>query len=265
MSRDHSEAEEAETTEFWNEKARRNTGNPGRAVGVDDELRNRCIENAQHVSVGRAVRRAASSLNGQRHKVLDFGCGVGRWVPLLDRYFPDYHGVDISTDMLDIARRENPQKSFTRLENFTIDAEDESFCFAFCVAVLHHNSYGNQESLLKELGRVVRPGGQLLLFESRGERVRGSNQIFYPREEADWMDAAERMGFQHVETTGTCYGFADRVLARLLPKVASNGQLANRASAFVDAYVMPYLARFLPSRYHERLMLRFEKKAVQPA
>jgi len=31
----------------------------------------------------------------QKKKVLDFGCGIGRWAPFLSDYFDDYHGVDI--------------------------------------------------------------------------------------------------------------------------------------------------------------------------
>jgi SAM-dependent methyltransferase len=259
MEDDYSKAAEQETTAFWDEKARRNIDDPGRAVGVDDALRNRCIEKAQNIVVGKAIRKTVSDLNGKAESVLDFGCGVGRWIKLLDQHFPTYYGVDISPKMLDIARKEHPRKAFSRLENFQISEPDDSFCLALSVAVLHHNSYANQEVLLGELSRVTRSGGQLLLFESNGSRVSGEKHTFYPRKEADWIEATERAGFRHLDTAGTCYRFTDRLITKVLPTGLAQKRLVYRASILADSRLMPHVAPFLPSRFHERLAMRFEK------
>lgn len=64
MSKKYSESAEAETTSFWDEKARRNTDRPSHAVGVDDPLRNRCIENAQRVVVNRGIRAGLDQCSG---------------------------------------------------------------------------------------------------------------------------------------------------------------------------------------------------------
>ncbi|MDJ0760857.1 MAG: class I SAM-dependent methyltransferase [Woeseiaceae bacterium] len=262
MTEDYSQASEAETNEFWDEKARANKDNPSRAVGVDDELRTRCIENAQRIVVGRALRRAVSSLDGKTERVLDFGCGVGRWLPHLDANFDAYLGVDISSEMLDIARKNYPQSKFSRLNNFTIDAEDTSFCLAFCIAVLHHNSYVNQDALIRELSRVVRPGGQLLLLESKGARMCGSGRIFYSRPVTDWIETVESEGFRHVETTGTCYQFADRIFAKVFSRAVARRPLMYRTSIFFDSQVMPYITPMLPGRFHERVLMRFERSSA---
>lgn len=262
MAKDYSEAAEAETNQFWDEKALANKENPSRAVGVDDELRTRCIENAQRVIVIRALRRAVLDLKGRTERVLDFGCGVGRWIPHLDANFDAYHGVDISSEMLNISRMKFPRNEFSRLKNFKIDAEDDSFCLVFCIAVLHHNSYVNQDALIRELSRVVRPGGQLLLLESSGAKVSGSGHTFYPRLEPDWIEMIEQKGFQHIETAGTCYRFADRVYAKVLSRGVSKRPFFYRTSILFDSKIMPYLAPALPRRFHERLVLRFEKDLV---
>jgi len=51
---------------------------------------------------------------------LDYGCGVGRWSWIFDRYI----GVDITQNLLDVAIKENPYKKYyylstPTLENFT--------------------------------------------------------------------------------------------------------------------------------------------------
>jgi SAM-dependent methyltransferase len=52
-------------------------------------------------------------------RLLDIGCGVGAYADLLDRYFPgrfDYTGADYSEEVLDVARRRAPSRSFERLD-----------------------------------------------------------------------------------------------------------------------------------------------------
>ena len=259
MSEEFSTIDAAEIAAYWNAKARANVTNPSLAVGVDDEVRTRCIESAQHAVLDRAIRRAARVARTGSSSVLDFGCGVGRWAPILERLFDTYHGVDISDEMLEIARTQFPGRRFSRLDGFRTGACDASYDLAFSVAVLHHNPYLNQEALLGELGRVVRPGGQLLMFESVSPRINDTGRTFYPRPESDWIGAVERRGFRHIETVGTCYAFAERVFARALPgRLAANSRLS-RLTAFLDSRVMPHLAPLLPRRYHERLAFRFEK------
>lgn len=52
-------------------------------------------------------------------RLLDIGCGVGAYADLLDRYFPgrfDYTGADYSDEVLNIARRRAPSRSFEQLD-----------------------------------------------------------------------------------------------------------------------------------------------------
>ncbi len=258
MNEHNSESEEAATLEYWNEKARRNADKPGHAVGVDDPLRNRCIENAQRVIVSREISAAADALPESAGSVLDFGCGVGRWVDVLRDHFVSYHGVDISDEMINIARRDYPDGRFSVLKNLKVDAEDNSVDFVLCVAVLHHNAYVNQDILIGELSRVLRPQGQLLLMESKGRRVDGQHEVFYPRLESDWIGACEHHGLSHLHTSGTSYQFAAQVLNRLLPSRLAKSRPVVRVAGEIDALVTPYLAPHLPQRFHDRLLMRFE-------
>ena len=45
-------------------------------------------------------------------KVLDLGCGNGRWFKLFKTYNIDYIGVDSSVKLIDIAQKNNPEAKF---------------------------------------------------------------------------------------------------------------------------------------------------------
>lgn len=58
----------------------------------------------------------------KRGLVLDFGCGIGRWVSLLDEVFDDYVGIDITEQAIVESKRIYSDKKFLHInEDFKID------------------------------------------------------------------------------------------------------------------------------------------------
>jgi ubiquinone/menaquinone biosynthesis C-methylase UbiE len=66
-------------------------------------------------------------------KVLDAGCGYGRWSVLFD----DYVGTDFSPDFIAIAQKENPTKTFIQADLKALPFKDGEFDVAFCVSIKH--------------------------------------------------------------------------------------------------------------------------------
>lgn len=64
-------------------------------------------------------------------KVLDAGCGYGRSAP----WFTDYTGVDLSPDLLEIARKDNPGKEFLLGDLTVLPFKDKEFDMAFCISI----------------------------------------------------------------------------------------------------------------------------------
>lgn len=90
-------------------------------------------------------------------KVLDAGCGFGRMAALFD---PNkYTGVDISPDLLVIAKRENPKKYFALEDLKSLPYKDLEFDFAFCISIkqMIEGNLGKPEwqKIEKELKRVA--------------------------------------------------------------------------------------------------------------
>jgi len=247
------------TETFWDRKAQRNNGSTGDAVGHDDPWRNRCIERAQRPIIRRAIGNSARSLGEKSKRVLDLGCGVGRWISELTTHFPNYLGVDISRPMLRIASERYPEHVFSKQENMVLNIEDGSVDFAVSIAVLHHNSYENQDKLLAELHRVLRPGGELLLFESNGRPTKNNISIFYPRSPEDWVATVEQRGFKLIEKCGTAYYFISAILSRIIGSEKWLKTPLGRGSLWLDSFVTPVISPFLPQRFHERLLMRFTK------
>lgn len=92
--------------------------------------------------------------------ILDVGCGPGRITSMLsDRR--EVHGIDISPEMIELARKRDRHTLYHICDGRTIDCEDNKFDFVYSMFVFQHLDYDGVASYLKEMGRVVRPGGRV--------------------------------------------------------------------------------------------------------
>jgi len=97
-------------------------------------------------------------------KVLDLGCGNGRWFKLFQKKKIDYIGVDFSERLIKIAKRNYPQTKFQTADILKLPFSNNYFDKIYSIAVLHHiPSEELRLKSLKEAKRVLRPGGILIL------------------------------------------------------------------------------------------------------
>lgn len=101
-------------------------------------------------------------------KILDFGSGIGTSVPHLLRHFPggNITCADVSQKSLDLAqRRLLSSASFVHFSGTRLPFADGEFDLAFAACVFHHIPDHQHSPLLMELGRVIRSGGMLMIYE----------------------------------------------------------------------------------------------------
>lgn len=102
--------------------------------------------------------------------VLDFGCGCGRVTRYWHRVGPAISGSDLNDDAVDWCRRNLP---FARFEVNGLAPplafDDASFDLVYGLSVFTHLPEELQLLWMRELARVLRPGGRLLLT-THGER-----------------------------------------------------------------------------------------------
>jgi len=96
-------------------------------------------------------------------RALDAACGSGRWAIELRARGHSVIGVDETPEMLELARRKVPGADFRvgRLE--ALPLETASAELAICALALAHCP--DLHAPIRELARVVRPGGRLVVTE----------------------------------------------------------------------------------------------------
>jgi ubiquinone/menaquinone biosynthesis C-methylase UbiE len=93
---------------------------------------------------------------------LDAGCGTGFQAAVLERLGYRTHGLDVSPALLAVARRRLPRATFVRGRLEALPYSDGSFdVVACCGSTL--SFVADPAAALRELGRVLRGGGRLLL------------------------------------------------------------------------------------------------------
>jgi ubiquinone/menaquinone biosynthesis C-methylase UbiE len=124
------------------------------------------------------------------HRVLEIGCGTGNLALRAQRMHPDAELVGIDPDPLALARarrkaeRKGLPVRFDQGKAGELPYPDESMDRVLSAFMFHHLDDAEKRRALAEIGRVLRPGGQLHLVDvaghhhgSFGERMQRSERL----------------------------------------------------------------------------------------
>jgi trans-aconitate methyltransferase len=100
----------------------------------------------------------------RQSRAIDFGCGVGRLTRALRAYFTDCHGVDISSSMLEMARRLIPECDFREDSNLSSFPAGHADLIYSNLVLQHQPDSAQAGRLIADMVRVLAPGG-LLVFQ----------------------------------------------------------------------------------------------------
>lgn len=102
-------------------------------------------------------------------RVIDFGCGVGDVTGLLAAQFPSAEvvGLDVSRNCIERACREHSDAgiSFALVDDYS-PPDEERAELLHCNGVLHHVPSAERPTVVAKMVSLVRPGGQVCLFEN---------------------------------------------------------------------------------------------------
>lgn len=143
------------------------------AICTDPLKKNKGWTREEFLATGRdeidRVLECAQSLGLKldwRSSALDFGCGVGRLTRALASRFAECWGVDISPTMIRLAEeinRDVERCHFLLNEgNALTGFEDNRFGFIYTSIVLQHIPPRYAMGYIRELIRILRPGGVLI-------------------------------------------------------------------------------------------------------
>jgi len=103
-------------------------------------------------------------LNGEF--VLDVGCSTGACArSIVDISKCNYVGVDIEEHYIKIAKKRSPAASFYAMDARKMSFPEDSFDLAMFIGVMHHMDDDLVKSCLKEVSRVLRKNGRVIIAE----------------------------------------------------------------------------------------------------
>jgi len=95
-------------------------------------------------------------------KVLDLGCGNGRYYELLKD--TNYTGVDNSEELIKLAKKKYPKAKFSVADGLNLPFDNNTFDAIYSIAVLHRiPSYQFRLNFFKEAKRVLKKDGKLII------------------------------------------------------------------------------------------------------
>ncbi|HXP74395.1 MAG TPA: class I SAM-dependent methyltransferase [Stellaceae bacterium] len=127
----------------------------------------------------RARRRMAVGLLrkyglGSDIRAVDIACGCGGNFQVFDLFKPKLvAGIELSPIALGYARRKAPEALLVRADlNADAPFSDESFDVATVFNAFYHEWVKDDRAMLRRIGRLLRPGGLLVLTEPAFEALR---------------------------------------------------------------------------------------------
>ncbi|GAB4300794.1 MAG: demethylmenaquinone methyltransferase [Myxococcota bacterium] len=128
-------------------------------------------------------KRAFASLRlPNEARILDVGCGTGWVVKYLKKRFPNaiIEGMDISSEMLAKARRNDPQTRYFWGDVTAIPVADSSCDLVTTIFTMRN--FPELTKSLSEMTRVLKPGGKLVILDTFP-----SNEGLLPKINSFWL------------------------------------------------------------------------------
>ena len=103
--------------------------------------------------------------NPKELSILDIGCGIGLIDRPLQNLVKSLHGIDTSPASIAYARGQAESAEFHAYGGEVLPFETGRFDGAFASCVLHHIPPGQRDAFVREMMRVIRPGGVAIFIE----------------------------------------------------------------------------------------------------
>lgn len=164
----------------------------------------------------RSIRRALSLANVARGaRILDVGCGTGRWVRRYEQLGFQATGVDATLPMLTLARKRTAGPLVLG-DASRLPFSPETFDCVSDVTVVQHIPTAQQQQVIGELARVLAPGGTMIWMEL----IRGEGAHIFPRKPDGWIEQAVVSGLTPIAWFPEEYLMIDRLFVRAARSIA---------------------------------------------
>jgi ubiquinone/menaquinone biosynthesis C-methylase UbiE len=143
--------------------------------------------------------------------VCDIGCGPGQVGAWLNEHcgVKNVIGIDLSSHFIEEARKLHPQIGFIQGDMLDLELPDNSWAGVVAFYCLIHIPHDQIVDALKEIKRVLKPGGVLLLTFHIGSEILHVDKFFEQDVSMDFIffqpdemeDFLKQAGYERIETT----------------------------------------------------------------
>ncbi|HXA93333.1 MAG TPA: class I SAM-dependent methyltransferase [Steroidobacteraceae bacterium] len=233
---------------YWEDRARRFAAEGEGLAAVCSygmpEFYNRLIHVCQRLALAPWLRVGSAT------RVLDVGCGVGRWSRLLAARGAQVTGVDLSPTMIAESQRRAAAAGLTNRCRFVVQDTahlhlDQRFDLVLGVTVLQHIlDAAALRSALQSIRSHLAPGGRIVLLEAAPTQVASqcNTSIFKARLRGSYVELFEECGLRVRAISGVDPAPFKTWLLPYLPRLSR--PLSVAALALVTALSAPIDALF---------------------
>jgi SAM-dependent methyltransferase len=202
---------------------------------------NRLMDESQFRVMRRALRLAKISAGS---RVLDVGCGTGRWVRRYEAMGFSATGVDATPGMLRLALDRGTAAPLVGGQALHLPFADAAFDLVSDVTVVQHIPLALQPQALEEMLRVLKPGGRLVLLEL----IRGTGAHIFPRRPRDWIEQVASRGAKLIAWFGQEFFLLDRLFVSVARSLAGKNGARPQDAGPSGASLQP--GKSLPRRLY---------------
>lgn len=138
---------------------------------IAEEYARRMLHELDHKPLDRELLDRFAQLVAGKGRAVDLGCGPGQVARYLHESGMDAFGIDLSPGMVALAQQTHPGVEFRQGDMYALPLPDDSLAGVAAFYSIIHIPRTGVIAVLKEIRRVLTPGGVLLLSFHRGAEI----------------------------------------------------------------------------------------------
>jgi len=112
------------------------------------------------------ILNAINSFASKNKSVIDIGCAIGKWLPVLSPVFKKVFAIDISVENLNIAKKLYPDLTnivYSHVDMSNPKAKINACDFGICINAILTDSLNNRNIFFSNLKKCIKTNGHLVL------------------------------------------------------------------------------------------------------
>jgi 2-polyprenyl-3-methyl-5-hydroxy-6-metoxy-1,4-benzoquinol methylase len=112
------------------------------------------------------IVKSILSFADPKKSIIDIGCAVGKWMPVLAPVFGKVQAIDISNNNLKIAAKKYPQYTnitYERVDMSATTVKIKKYDAAICINAILTSSLKKRDLFFKHMASYIKKGGDLVL------------------------------------------------------------------------------------------------------